>query len=435
MIREEKDNLFKEYLKKSKVLIVDPSSTARISVARMLIEMGSSTLLISYASDFKEADSEISLKSPALVICEYHLGKEYGLDLLQKKREEKQNTKDSIFVLLSGNSSQAAVARAAEEDVDCFILKPFTVNRFKSTLVEAAIAKIFPSEYVRKIEEGKDLLFSGEVDKSIACFNQAVTLNPEPTLACFYLGQAQLFKESFNQARSSFEKGLIINKIHYKCLTGLYDLLFKQAKYQDAYLVVKRLAKYFPANPKRLTSVLRLAILTNNFEDINSYYETFTHLDDRNDELLKYICSALITCGKHFISDGNKERALELFSKAAVSSAGRSKYIRFIVEIFIEFEFYRDAAIFLAKYPGDSQATADYSVMKLIISNGLDPIPKVIKSCKDLIQSGVKDIAVYKIIITRTLESGLQSAAETYFDEAKKIYPEKLVELQKCLIQ
>jgi hypothetical protein len=54
--------------------------------------------------------------------------------------------------MVTGNSSQSAVSpEAAEEDVDTFILKPYTIEIFSSVcFLKAAMAKLYPSDYMKK---------------------------------------------------------------------------------------------------------------------------------------------------------------------------------------------------------------------------------------------------------------------------------------------
>lgn len=77
------------------------------------------------------------------------------------------NAKDkkSLSILITANSSQSAVrARAAgKKDVDSFIIKPYTLESLERALLNAAIQKISPSEYVMRIEEGKELMLQGKL--------------------------------------------------------------------------------------------------------------------------------------------------------------------------------------------------------------------------------------------------------------------------------
>jgi len=126
------------------------------------------------------------------------------------------------------------------------------------------------------------------------------------------------------QAKGVYFQGLKFNKIHYKCNLGLYDLYLKEKNYVEAYDVIKRLSHYFPANPKRLAEVLRLAIINSRFEDIEQYYAAFCNMDDREDSLIRHVCAALIVCGKFYLRNGEKARAMP-FSRRRRSPASAAR--------------------------------------------------------------------------------------------------------------
>ena len=267
------------------------------------------------------------------------VGDESGLDLLQEQKVaySKAELNQTLFVLLTGNSSQSAVARAAEEDVDTFIIKPYTKDLLRKTLENTVHQKLNPSRYLQLIEEGKDHLFKKRYDEAIELFEEAMLENNEPTLACFYAGQAEFMKTAMSNAETKYEKGLSYNKIHYKCLVGLFDLLMVQEKYNEAYGIIRKLAQYFPANPKRLNSVLRVAILTDNFDDIDGYYQIYLQITERNEELTKHMCSALVVAGKYYLQKDMHAKALQIFESAAISSAGRSQFLAYIIATLIDY--------------------------------------------------------------------------------------------------
>ena len=294
--------LFSKYLSTASALIADPSSSSRVRLGHTLAELGARQNSIAFAGTYEEAILVIKERKPKIILCEFALGVLLrGLDLLQEQRTQDPGSKDTVFALITGNTSQSAVAAAAEEDVDTFIIKPYTLETLKRTLTKAAIAKLYPSDYVKTIEKGKAQLFGGKVDEAIRTFEAAIKLDSKPALACFYKGQAESVKAAVEVANKDFKQGLVYNKIHYKCLIGLYELMMKKKQYGEAYSVVKRVAQYFPANPKRLASVLRLAIMTESYEDIEAYYRIFTMIDTRNDELVKYICSSFIVTGRYYL--------------------------------------------------------------------------------------------------------------------------------------
>ena len=295
-------------------------------------------------------------RKPKVVICDYMIGQRSGLDLLQIQRSVVPESKDCLFILVTGNTSQSAVARAAEEDVDSFILKPYTINSLTETLISSSVSKLFPSPYRQEIERGKTLLFAGKIDESMTFFTKAMTMITAPALACFYYGQAEMMKQALADAQGSFLKGLSYNRIHYKCLIGVFDLFMQQNMHKSAYEVIRRVQKYFPSNPKRLASVIRLAVLNQKYDDIAQLYTVFKDLDFRDDDIVRYMCAGLIVSAQyHFGIEKNSEKAIELLKQATVSCAGQVFFLRRVMEILSQERIDRPMQDVLTRFPANQQ--------------------------------------------------------------------------------
>lgn len=411
---------FARYIDEKKLLIVDCNASSRAGLAKTFIDLGAKTSNVILASSFAEGKQEITKQKPFVVVADYELGKSCGLDLLQTHRKEFPESKDCLFILVTGNTSQAAVARAAEEDVDAFILKPYTIDILRQTIMKTALAKVQPSNYTKTIEEGKTLLATGNVDGAMEKFREAIKLDQKPSLACFYLGQAELVKQAIEQAENNYKEGLVHNKIHYKCMVGLFDLMMQRKMHKEAYDVVKRISRYFPANPQRLASVLRLAVMTQSYEDIERYYQTFCNIDQRDDSLIKYVCAALVVCGKYYLQTKVPSRALELFQKAAITASGRTKILREIITSLAAYDFEKEGQEFLKRFPPETQSQVDYLAMQYLILDKGGARGVIIESGRKLIQKDIHDPLIYKILIKRSVEAGFKDSAESFMREAEK---------------
>jgi CheY-like chemotaxis protein len=421
----------KNYLVENQVLIADSVSSARVTLATHLVSMGASRSRMSLTSSFEEAQEIIQQMKPKIIFCDYMLGKKSGLDLLQEQKQiyESSKIKDTLFVLVTGSASQSAVARAAEEDVDTFIIKPYTIKRFEKALSDAIIAKLRPDLYHQKINEGKDLLVAGKVAQATTVFQEAMKLDPSPTLACFYLAQAALLKEALTSAKGNYQKGLSYSGIHYKCLIGLYDLLFEQKKFDEAYEMVKRIARFFPANPKRLAAVLRLAVTTGNYIDVPDYYDLFIALDERPDELTKHMCSAMAVAGKHALKRLDIPKAMEIFDKLAVTCAGRTNYLRYTVESFVEREHFAEALRYLKRFDPITHASDDYQLASFLVASGTKPASEVLNQGQLILKQGIQSEEMYRILIRLARQQKLTHMADEFFEQLKKFLSEERVPL------
>lgn len=428
----EKDlTMFCQFLNENRILIADTSSASRVRLAATLVELGVRSSNLILASSYDEADEQLKTvkPKPKLVLCDYMLGRQSGLDLLQSARAA-PTAEDDVFILVTGNTSQSAVARAAEEDIDSFILKPYTLETLKNALVNAVNTKVYPSEYVKVIRRGKEELFGGKLDEAVVTFEQAMKLDPSPTLAAFYRGYAQKMKKTLDLAEESFKDGLGLNKIHYKCLIGLFDLLIEEKRNSEAYDVVKRVAQYFPANPRRLTSVLRLAIITEHYEDMEGYYRIFTQMEQRTDELVTYMCSALVVCGKFYLMKKHRQRAVEVFEKAAISCAGQTRFLKYIIEALVE-SGQNDAALpFFKRYQSNDNSSPTFKALEFLVSVKRDEISVSLTKGQALLKAGVKDPLVYRLMIETCAKAGLNDAAQNVVHMGVRDFPSRQREFE-----
>jgi tetratricopeptide (TPR) repeat protein len=137
------------------------------------------------------------------------------------------------------------------------------VNRVSETVIDSKIKtigntraiqiKTQPSDYLKLISQGKELLENNQLDDAMTVFELAMHQGSKPGLACFYEGLVNFKKEFLDGSQTSYEKGLSFNKIHYKCLVALFDLFMSLHKYEAAYEIVQKIVRFFPANPKRFS--------------------------------------------------------------------------------------------------------------------------------------------------------------------------------------
>jgi CheY-like chemotaxis protein len=363
--------IFSEYLSTRKVLIADPNGPSRVGIARMMVNLGAKTKHLLLADDHASAVSELTHARPELMISEYSMPDGNGIDLAQQFRRHAV-TDASTFVLLTANATQSVVAQAAEGDVDMFLLKPYTLRDFTAHIVRVVLGRLHPSDYLRTIAEGKRLLAEGKATEAVDRFKRATALNASPALAWFHHAQAELYQQLVEGAGRSYRHGLQHNAIHYRCLSGLFDLLLQQGRLNDAYAVVKKLAHVFPANPQRIFQVFSLAVETGNIGDIEEYYRSFQGLEHRNDELVKYVCAALVVCARHFHKQGDAPRSKEMLHNAAVSAAGRITILREIVRTSLELGQVDGAKATLARFPPATQSGVHFLVCQFLVRNATE---------------------------------------------------------------
>jgi hypothetical protein len=144
-------------------------------------------------------------------------------------------------------------------------------------------------------------------------------------------------------------------------------MFLEQKKFTEAYQVVKKIAKFFPANPDRLAQIVRLAVHTENYDDMQMYYEIFTSLDERTEQMVNYIGAGLFVSGKHNLMNKKIDEAIRLFDNIAVSCSEFSKFTRAMITTLAEFGHVGTAEKYLTRFPPGYDDHEDYLVSEFII--------------------------------------------------------------------
>ncbi|MCB9095036.1 MAG: response regulator [Halobacteriovoraceae bacterium] len=415
--------LLREFLANNDVLLVDTNGSSLKRLTKTLIDLGGIVTRIHQANNINDAKEIFKNKIPQLVLSDYSLRGGSGFDFFRFIREEYPDEKKLTLILVTANTSQSAVARAAEEDVDSFVIKPYTLETLESSIMFSVVNKLNPSRYSLLIEEGKELLFNQDFDGSIKIFEEAIKINPEPSLALYYHGQAKYFLEELDAAETDYNKGLQFNKIHYKCQIGLYELYKKLHKSKEAYQVVRTIAKYFPANPDRLNEVIRLCVEVQDFENMQDYYDIFTQLDERPSDVLRYVCAGMYVSGKHFAQEQRIDRMKEIFNSVGVTCQGDAKFLRAIIQVLYEKGQLAEAKKYLSKFDKDEINSHDYMVASYLAElDQLDQNQRI-KYGLEIYNSDAKDLQCFNILLNSMKNENLIDRAKNLVEDAKKHWP------------
>lgn len=422
-----KNEILKKFLEKYDVLIVDKNPSSRNRLLKTIYDLGCKRHMIHTCAGLDEAEQIIRAKNVGLVLSDYFIGGGSGFELFRMLREKDPSNKELCLILVTSNISQTAVAKAAEEDVDSFVIKPYTVKSIQENLISTISAKVNPSKYILEIEKGKNLISEGKYDEATEVLKNASKLHTKPALAMFYIGQAEYLKNRIDEAANSYNQGLNFNNIHYKCLVGLYEVFMREESFSEAYQVVKKIAKFFPANPDRLTQIVRLCMITKNFQDMQMYYEIFTSLEERLQVLTNYVGAGMYISGKYFLMQNDKETALKYFDNIAVSCSEFTKFLRGIISVLVEFDMAQEAEKFLSRFDLEAKEQEDYLISDFLVSSKMyNNNGAVIKLGLDLYNKNIRDYHMMTSLISAMEQGGYsEDKIAPYKEELAKLFPEK----------
>jgi CheY-like chemotaxis protein len=389
---------------------VDKNPASRTRLIKIMCDLGCKKHTIHSSGSLVEAESFISTKKIGVILSDFEISGGSGFDLFKKIRVENPDNKNLCLILVTSSMSQSTVAKAAEEDVDSFVIKPFTVSGIQETLVATIAGKVSPPPYIVEIEKGKECMNAGKFDEALAVFEHAKTLHSKPSLALFYIGRVEHLRKVLNEAQEAFDEGISLNSIHFKCLLGLFEVFIEEKKYHKAYAVVKKLAQYFPANSDRLMQIIRLAVQTENYLDMQSYYDIFVTLDERSVIMKKYMASGMYIAGKYALINGHQEEALQYFNNILVSCSEFTGITKAIISLLIRHNLLEMAEKIHARFPDGSIGTSDYEVSEFLILSLKAKDPNVlVKEGLDLYNKQIIDPHAMEILIETMRSCGYKN--------------------------
>lgn len=314
-----------EFFTRSKVLIVDSNLASRVAVRQSLMELGAQASHLLCAKSLAEARRMLESSRVALIIADYNLDDGIGTSILTSPR-------DFHFLLLSANNSRAAIAKAAEDEVDEFLFKPYNQEDFKAALDQLVTSRMNPSEGELALNQGRVHLEQNRLAEASECFERAKQDKGTYAKACAFLGQIEKMRTDLAAAARQFEEGLDSNQMHFRCLNGLYQTYFQQNRLDDAYRILKEIVVNFPENPERLAAAVYLAVRTDNLKDIEIYYSVFDLMTQKTPDSVKHLCSALSVAGHYHLRKKNTIQAMLSFERALTISFADPKYVDYIVQ-------------------------------------------------------------------------------------------------------
>jgi two-component system chemotaxis response regulator CheY len=226
--------LTQEFLANKKILILDKSSTSRQLIEKALQQMGADKTLITSMKSYTYALEFVKTKKPDMIFTDFQIYDQYGLDLIPHQDQYLHDHSKRIFIVVTETANESAVADAAEEELDGYILKPFTVDYLTAYLTKIIEQKLVPNHYQTMISKAKALLFAGKLEDAILHFEMAINVSAKPSLALYYLGEIYRKKGETVQALQYFRQGQKITPLHFRCAVAEFMTLFEQQQFDEA---------------------------------------------------------------------------------------------------------------------------------------------------------------------------------------------------------
>lgn len=404
------------------ILIIEPSAAFAQTIAKALIEMGAHPDKIFMARRWNEAVTLIETKHPRILLTEYHIDDRLGMSLIEQQlKHHDEQTK--ISLILTHNSAETAVAAAAEEHVDEYVLKPFSMGELKERLFRVIVSKLNPSKFSAHIANGRKLIKLGLFTEATQEFKLAEYENNQSPLVFFYLGQIKFLQKRFAEAVEEFKKGLFFQPKHYKCLMGEFDAYFEQQNYKEAQALLSNIRKQYPLSPKRLGNAIIATVLSKHVLEVTGFINQYMQLDHKPAELTKIYGAALMTAGKHFIQHKEADEAYSCFEMGLKVLGTDVDFIAMAVKEFIKIGQIEHADKMLGRFPKEQVGGKLHSQLSFLIADKIMNAQEIINRGRKLVSLNFADENCFTALIKAMVKENKITMAEDTVQKATLQYP------------
>ncbi len=413
MPRQLKDKI-KSFLETRKTLILDKSGVIRTSISQLLFELGQPKSAIFECSKYIDALNVIRDQQPKIIFTDYMVDYKLGFSLFQKTSEHCQNERERVYFLITANTEDYAVAEAAEEDVDAFVIKPFSKEMIERYIINTIRDKITVSPHNEELIKAKNEITNKNYDVALNHLFNALQIADSPALIYYYRGVCYQQQGLLTEAYEEFENGLAAHPKHFKCLIGKFECLYAEKKFNEAYNVIHYLAEKYPLSPERLGSVTMLAVYTKNFSDMDKYYDYYVSLDTKPERISKIVSAGMFAYAQVLFNDKKNAEGIIVLKKTITASVRSKEYLEKSVELALKMNEPKAALEFLQLYSFDDQVLPEWKSLHFKTISLLETPDRIIAKGKELISEGQLEIEIVKKVVELLIDSNRKPQAENY---------------------
>lgn len=227
---------------KKSFLIVDDFSDFRSSVRSMLRELGVQE--VDTADNGEQALRMCSQKRYDFILQDFHLGdgKKNGQQVLEDLMTDRLISHESVFVMVTAETSQASVMSALEWEPDAYLTKPFNRASLAQRLEKIIQRKNLLKPILQALDRGKP------AEVLAACI-QLTKQDPRFAPLCLRYKADALRDLNQHEPLEAFLKNILADRPQPWAYAALGKLLFKRGRHSEAQAIYEQAIKAFPMMP------------------------------------------------------------------------------------------------------------------------------------------------------------------------------------------
>jgi len=405
-----------------KYLILDPKNIIKNTAYSTLNSLGVNKENIYCASSIEEAIRFLLIQKPSYLACFIEKDDKEIFKLIDEHKKLYPNNFDRFFLAFSRNKSIYTFAQALEEEIDDYIVEPYSQKKLLEKIQKSIRNKSYPTQYKYILNEVSAKIDSKDYSGAIGMANIAMALHPRPSMVFYYLAKINMLENKTSEAIKDAIQGLRFNKEHYRCLLMLHDLYFKTKNFDNAYKVLKKVFNTFPLSMLRIYDMFKLAIFSGEFKDLDKYCTKILEEGTQNIDIVRFCTAGISVCGYNALKNENEVEGISYLEKALKHSELDPKVIRNIFKIYVQFGLYNNSESTYAKFTLENQKTLEFKICAYIREIQTNkPINMIIDEAPDRLKDVQYDEDCFHYLYKRVLKEAPENKIYAFTEYAKSL--------------
>ena len=260
-----------------KILIVNDKVDLRNIIRDYLKEEGYINISVSEngLSALKKATSD----PPDLIVADYDLPGLSGMDLLAKIRDDRLLT-DTPFILISPETEQKFVARAAEHRVSAYVVKPFSHKTLLSKVDPLLERRMNPAAGDLLFLEANRLAQSGQMEAALEKYMAAMETTKKSMASIHYkVGQVHEKLDQENEAEADYFEAIGLSDVFVDAYDALGAIHLRHEEPEEALKFFFKSAEISPLNSDRQLALGEALLQTGHFSEAERAFKIVLELD------------------------------------------------------------------------------------------------------------------------------------------------------------
>lgn len=289
-----------------KFLVVDDVANMRKTLRSMLRMIGFTD--VTEADDGDTGLAKLRQQKMDFVIADWNMPRMPGVEMLRHIREDPM-LRDMPFLVITGEVDEAQVVRAAEEDVDGYIVKPFVADTLEKKINAVFERRANPPQVEVHLKLGYAYKENGMLKEAMAEFEKARELKPKS--ARIPMAMAQIFEAMGDnrKAEELFNVAISFNPRFVKAYHTIADFQAKLGNEEAALAALKTATELSPTNVAKQLELGKMLVKAGRMEEADATFKAAVKAVPKNSHMMAEI-------GEVYLASGHDDKAADAFKSS-----------------------------------------------------------------------------------------------------------------------